>query len=149
MTDGSARSQKDRVHTIILEHLRPHRGAFLHHAMDTGEPVIGVVALGQGTDASLLCKLAKASQREDDIDVLLWRSDVVANVSHAQALFRRIRRDDTQRRQALARLAQVAYSLLIGQFSRVVRILIVTVDPPRAKERDSGLTQRLAQLGER
>jgi hypothetical protein len=54
MANGSASSQEDRVDSVIFEHLRPLRRALLHQARNVGQPVVGVVALGQGTDHTLL-----------------------------------------------------------------------------------------------
>jgi hypothetical protein len=45
IADGSASSQEDGIHAIVLEHVRPLRCAFLHQAGNIREPVIGVVAL--------------------------------------------------------------------------------------------------------
>ena len=54
MTDRSARGQEDGIHAILLEHLRPLRRALLHQPGNIGQPMIGVVALRQGADHSLL-----------------------------------------------------------------------------------------------
>jgi hypothetical protein len=47
MADRSARGQKDGIHAVVLEHLRPLRRALLHQAGNIGQPMIGVVALRQ------------------------------------------------------------------------------------------------------
>ena len=45
MTDRSTSGQKDGIHAVLFEHLRPLRRTFLHQAGNVGQPVIGVVAL--------------------------------------------------------------------------------------------------------
>ena len=60
MTDGSTCCQEDRIHPIVLEHLRPLGCDFLHQARNIGESVIGIVAFSQGTNGSFVSKLAKA-----------------------------------------------------------------------------------------
>ena len=54
MTDRSAWGQEDGIHAILLEHLRPLRRALLHQPGNVSQPVIGVVALRQSADHSLL-----------------------------------------------------------------------------------------------
>src|SRR6516162_6543381 len=98
VADGSARGQENGVHAVILEQLRPLGCNFLHQARNIRKAVIGVVAPGQAAYGSLLGKLAKACQWENDIDVLLRSSNVVGDMSNAQAFFWCIRRDDTQGR---------------------------------------------------
>ncbi len=60
MANGSASGQEDRIYAIIFEHLRPLRRALLHQARNVGQPVIGVAALRQRADHSLLGQFAKA-----------------------------------------------------------------------------------------
>jgi hypothetical protein len=128
MANGSASGQEDRVYSVILEHLCPLRRALLHQARNIGQSVIGVAALRQGTDHSLLGKFAKACQGKDHVDVLLRRADVVGHMPGAQAPFRCLRRNDAQRREALGSLARLAHCLLIGEFGGIVRVLVVQVD---------------------
>ncbi len=89
MANGSASGQEDGIHAVLFEHLRPLRRALLHQAGNVGQPMIGVVALRQGTDHSLLGQFAMARQGKDDVDVLLRRADVVGHMPDAQARFRR------------------------------------------------------------
>jgi hypothetical protein len=114
MANGSASGQEDRIDAIIFEHLRPLRRALLHQTRNVGQPVIGVAALRQGADHSLLGQFAQACQREDHVDILLGRADVVGHMPDAQACFRCLYRDDAQRREALCRLAHIAHRLLVG-----------------------------------
>ena len=98
---------------IVLEHLRPLGCDFLHQARNIGESVIGIVAFSQGTNGSLVSKLAKACQREDDIDILRRCTNIIGDVAHVHALIWCLSRDDAQGGKALVGLADVAYGLLI------------------------------------
>jgi hypothetical protein len=98
---------------VVLEHLRPLGRGFLHQARNIGESVIGIVAFSQGTNGSLVSKLAKACQREDDIDILRRCTNIIGDVAHMQVFFWCLRRDDAQGGKALVGLAHLAYGLLI------------------------------------
>src|SRR5579859_5694144 len=134
MADGSARGQVDGIYTVILEHLRPLRRALLHQAGNIGQSVIGVIALSQGTDYSLLSEFAKASKGEDHIDILLRCADVVGDMPHAQSLFQCLRWDDAQGGKTFGSFAHVADRLLVSEFSWVVWVLVVQVDRTGTEE---------------
>jgi Pentapeptide repeats (8 copies) len=98
---------------IVLEHMRPLGRAFMHQARNIGGSVIGIVAFSQSTNGSLVSKLAKACQREDDIDILRRCTNIIGDVAHMQVFFWCLRRDDAQGGKALVGLTHFASGLLI------------------------------------